>query len=61
MQTRMLYLYETKRRGKRARQRRDREREGVREGGWLQEDVASVVKMTVEKNEPFGIRIGLRR
>jgi hypothetical protein len=56
----MSYLYEMERRGKRARQRRDREREGVREGGWLREEVASVVKMTVEENGPFGIRIGLR-
>ncbi len=54
------YLYEMERRGKRARQRRDREREGGREGGWLREEVASVVKMTVEENGPFGIRIGLR-
>jgi hypothetical protein len=36
------------------------ERESAREGGWLQEDVASVVKMTVEENRPFGIRIGLK-
>ena len=55
----MSYLYEMERRGKRARQRRDREREGVRAGGWLREEVASVVKMTVEENRPFGIRIGL--
>jgi len=57
----MPYLYETERRGKKARQRRDWEREGVRAGGWLWEEVASVVKMTVEENRPFGIRIGLRR
>jgi len=49
------------RKGKRARQQRDQIREGVREQGWLQEEVASVVKMTVEENGPFGIRIGLRR
>jgi len=45
------------RRGQRARQRRDRKRECVREGGWLREEVASVVKMTFEENGPFGIRI----
>ncbi len=56
----MPYLYETERRGKRARQQKDREREGVREGGWLREDVVWVVKMTVEENRPFGMRIGLR-
>jgi hypothetical protein len=55
----MSYLYEMERRGKRARQQRDREREGVREGGWLREEVSLVVKMTVE-DRPFGIRIGLR-
>ncbi len=49
------------RRGKRAREQRDQEREGVREGGWLGEEVASVVKTTVEENGPFGIRIGLKR
>ncbi len=38
---------------------RDRERESVREGGWLREEVASVVKMTIEENGPFRIRIGL--
>jgi len=32
----------------------------VRERGWLQEEVASLVKMIVEDNGPFGIRIGLR-
>jgi hypothetical protein len=32
----------------------------VRKVGWLQEEVASVVKMTVEENRPFGIRKGLR-
>ncbi len=47
--------------GKRARQRRDREGECARKGGWQQEEVALVVKMTVEENRPFGIRIGLRR
>jgi len=31
----------------------------VREGGWQQEEIASVIKMTVEENRPFGIRIGL--
>ncbi len=41
--------------------RRDRERESVREGRWLQKEVASVVKMTVEENGPVGIRIGLRK
>jgi len=39
---------------------RETERECAREGGWLQEEVASVVKITVEENGPFGIRIGLR-
>ncbi len=48
------------RRGKRARQWRDIKRESVREGGWKQEEVASVVKMIAE-NGPFGIRIGLER
>ena len=57
----MSYLYETERRGKRARQRRDREGERAREGGWQREEVGSVVKMTVEENGPFGIRIGLRQ
>ncbi len=37
------------------------ERESVREGGWLREEVALVVKTTVEENGPFGIRIGLDR
>jgi hypothetical protein len=64
-QTLTLYLYEKERRGKRARCRRDRERERerecVRKGGWLWGEVASVVKMTVEENGPFGIRIGLKR
>ncbi len=40
---------------------RPREREGVRAWGWLQEEVASIVKMTFEDSGPFGIRIGLRR
>ncbi len=53
----MLFLYEMERRGKRARWWRDRESECVREGGWLLEEVASVVKMTVEENRPFRIRI----
>ncbi len=60
VQTRMFYLYETERRGKRARCQRDRHRECVREGGWLREEVASVVKMIVEENGLFWIRIGLR-
>ncbi len=42
------------RRGKRGRQRRDREREGVREGARLCEEVTSVVKMTVEENGQLG-------
>jgi hypothetical protein len=50
----MSYLYETERWGKRERQRRDREREGVREGEWLREEVASVVKTTVEDNDHLG-------
>ncbi len=50
VQTRMFYSYETERRGKRARCQRDRQRECVREGGWMREEVASVVKMTVEEN-----------
>jgi hypothetical protein len=37
----------------------ERQRESVREGGWLREEVASVVKMTIEENGPFRIRIGL--
>ncbi len=39
---------------------RQGERVCAREGGWLQEEVASVVQMTVEENGPFGIRKGLR-
>ncbi len=39
----------------------ERERVCVREGGWQQEEVASVVKMTAEENGTVGIRIGLRR
>ncbi len=56
----MLYLYETERRGKRARQQRDQEGECGRDGGWQREEVGSVVNMTLEENGPFGIRIGLR-
>jgi hypothetical protein len=41
--------------------KRDRKRESVREGGWLREEVMSVVKMTVGENRPFGIRIGLEQ
>ncbi len=59
-QTQILYLYETERRGKRARQQRDWEKECLREGGWLKEEVESVVKMTVGENGPFRIRIGLK-
>jgi hypothetical protein len=33
----------------------------VRDGGWLREEVASVVKVAIEENGPFGIRIGLER
>ncbi len=51
----MSYLYETKRRGKRARRWRDRERECEREGGLLQAEVASVVKKGRWRNRPFGI------
>ncbi len=41
----------------------ERQRESVcaREGGWLREEVASVVKMTVEENGPFRLRTGLKR
>jgi hypothetical protein len=46
------------RRGQRAKQRRDRKRECVREGGWLQEEVASVIKTAVEENGRFGTSIG---
>jgi hypothetical protein len=35
------------RRGKRAKEWRDRERVCVRDGAWQREDVASVVKRTV--------------
>jgi hypothetical protein len=42
------------RRGKRGRQRRDREIEGVREGEWLHEEVVLVIKMTVEENGQLG-------
>jgi hypothetical protein len=38
----------------------EREKECVREGGWLREEVESVVKTTVKENGPFGIRIRLR-
>ncbi len=48
------YLYETKRRGKRARCWRDRERECEREGGLLQAEVASVVKKTVGETDYLG-------
>jgi len=37
----------------------ERQRESVREGGWLREEVASVVKTAVEENGPFRIRIQL--
>ncbi len=40
---------------------RQRESVCVREGAWLREEVALVVKMTVEENGPFGIRIGLKQ
>jgi hypothetical protein len=40
---------------------RQRGRVCAREGGWLREEVASVVKMTVEENGPFRIRTGLKR
>jgi hypothetical protein len=46
------------RRGQRARQRRDRKRKCVREGGWLREEVALVVKTAIEENGPFGTSIG---
>jgi hypothetical protein len=48
------YLYETERRGKRARHRRDRERECAREGEQLQNEVASVVKMAIEEVDHLG-------
>ncbi len=49
------------RRGQRARQRRDRKRECVREGGWLREEVVSALKVAAAENRPFGIRIGSER
>ncbi len=41
------YLYETERRGKRTRKRRDRERVCVRDKAWQREEVALVVKLAV--------------
>ena len=40
---------------------RQTERVCVREEGWLREEVELVVKMTIEENGPFGIRIGLEQ
>ncbi len=48
------YLYETERRSKKARHWRDRQRECAREGGYLQTDVASVVKMAIEETDRLG-------
>ncbi len=51
------YLYRTERRGKRARQWRDRERVCVRDGEGQGEEVVAVVKMAAEENGIVGIRI----
>ena len=48
------YLYETERRSKKARHWRDRQRECAREGGQLQIEVASVVKMAVGETGHLG-------
>jgi hypothetical protein len=55
------YFYMKRKEGEREQDARETERECVWEGGWLQEKVASVVKMTAEENRPFRIRIGLKR
>ena len=52
------YIYMKWKEGEREQDGRETERECAREGGWLQEEVASVVKMTVEENGPLVIRIG---
>jgi hypothetical protein len=49
------YFYMKRKEGEREQDSRETEREG----GWQQEEVASVVKTTVEENGPFGIIIGL--
>jgi hypothetical protein len=50
IQTRLSYLYETERRGKRVRCWRDREKECSGEEQGLQEEVASVIFTTVEED-----------
>jgi hypothetical protein len=54
------YIYMKRKVGEREQDMRDRQRECAREGGWLPEESASVVKMTVEENRPLRIRIGVK-
>jgi hypothetical protein len=54
-------IYMKQKEGEREQDARETERVCVREGAWLREEVALVVKMTVEENGPFGIRIGLEQ
>ncbi len=53
------YIYMKWKEGEREQDAGETERECAREGGWQREEVASVLKMTVEENRPFGISIGL--
>ncbi len=46
--------------GEREQDSGETERECARDGAWQKEEVASVVKMTVDENGIVGIRIGLR-
>jgi hypothetical protein len=54
------YIYMKWKEGEREQDGGETERECAREGGWLREEVASVVKTTVEENRPFRISIGLK-
>jgi hypothetical protein len=56
------YIYMKQKEGEREQDARETERERAcaREGGWLREEVALVVKMAIEENGPFRIRIGLK-
>ncbi len=53
------YIYMKQKEGEREPDTTEMERECAREGRWLQKEVASVVKMTIEENGPVRIRIGL--
>jgi hypothetical protein len=57
------YIYMKQKVGEREQDAREteRKRECAREGGWQRVEVVSVVKMTIEENGPFRIRIGLKR